>query len=91
MIGDLPENQHCKDIVVMQQIKILRPGSNKIPVVLQTLSCTVLKIRKGMNIAHVEASNVVPSLMTTQTSENVPKKVTRKISEKWPTREPTPK
>ena len=33
-IGDLPENQCCKDVVVMQQIQMLRPGSNKIPVVL---------------------------------------------------------
>ena len=34
VIGDLPENQCCKDVVVMQQIQILRLGSNKIPVVL---------------------------------------------------------
>ena len=34
VIGDLPENQCCKDIVVMQQIQILKPGSNTIPVVL---------------------------------------------------------
>ena len=33
MIDDLPENQHCKDAAVMQQIQILKPGSNKIPVV----------------------------------------------------------
>ena len=61
MIGDLPGNQHCKDVAVMQQIQILRPGSNKVPVVLQNLSCRVLKIWKGMKIAHVEASKVVPS------------------------------
>ena len=46
-IDDLPEGQHCKDIAVVQQIHILRPGSNKIPVVLQNLSCRVLKIKKG--------------------------------------------
>ena len=34
VIDDLPENQHCKDVVVMQQIQILRPGYSKIPVVL---------------------------------------------------------
>ena len=34
VIDDLPENQCCKDIVVIQQIQILKPGSNKIPVVL---------------------------------------------------------
>ena len=33
-IDDLPEGQHCKDIAMFQQIQILRPGSNKIPVVL---------------------------------------------------------
>ena len=34
VIDDLPENKHCKDAAVMQQIQILKPGSNKIPVVL---------------------------------------------------------
>ena len=31
---DLPENQNCKDVAVMQQIQILKPGSNKTLVVL---------------------------------------------------------
>ena len=31
-----------------------------------------------MKIAHVEASNVVPSLMAPQSSENIPKKVVGK-------------
>ena len=31
---DLPENQHCKDVVIVQQIQVLKPRSNKIPVVL---------------------------------------------------------
>ena len=34
VIDDLPENQHCKDIVIIQQIQVLKPGSNKVPVVL---------------------------------------------------------
>ena len=34
VIGDLPENQCCKDVAIVQQIQVLRPGSNKIPVVL---------------------------------------------------------
>ena len=42
------------------------------------MSCRVPKIRKGIKIAHVEASNVVPSLMTSWLSENVPEKVARK-------------
>ena len=75
VIGDLPEDQHCKDVEVMQQSQILKPESNRIPVVLQILSCRVLKIRKGMKISHVEASSVVPSLMTLQLYENVPQKV----------------
>ena len=72
---DLPEHQHCKDVAVIHQIQILKPGSNKIPVVLQNLSCRTLKIKKGMKIAHVEASNVVPPFVSSQLSENVPKKV----------------
>ena len=79
MIDDLPENQHCKDVVVMQQIQILKPGSNKIPLVLQNLSCRVLKINKGMKIAHVEASNVVPALMAPQLDENMPERVAGKL------------
>ena len=34
IIDDLPEGQHYKDVAVVQQIQILRPGCNKIPVVL---------------------------------------------------------
>ena len=75
VINNLPENQHCKDIAIMQQIEIFKPGSNKIPVVLQNLSCRVLKIKKRTKIAHVEASNVVPFSMTSWLSENVHEKV----------------
>ena len=45
VIDDLPENQHCRDIAIIQQIQVLKPGSNKIPVVLQNLSCRTFKIR----------------------------------------------
>ena len=34
VIDDLPENQSCKDVAIVQQIQVLKPGSNKIPVVL---------------------------------------------------------
>ena len=74
VIDELSENQHCKDIAIIQQIQVLKPGSNKVPVVLQNLSCRNLKIKKGMKIAHVEASNVVPSLLSSEVSENVPEK-----------------
>ena len=75
VIDNLPENQHCRGVIVMQQIQILKPGSNKIPEILQNLSCRVLMIRKGMKIAHVEVSNVVPALMTPQLFEKIPEKV----------------
>ena len=78
VIDDLTENQYCKDVAVIQQIQILIPGPNKIPVVLQNLSRRVLKIRKGTKIAHVEASKVLSSLMASQSYENVPKKVAGK-------------
>ena len=34
VVNDLPENQHCKDMAVIQQIQVLKPGSNKILVLL---------------------------------------------------------
>ena len=34
VIDDLLDEQHCKDVAVVHQIQILRPGSNKIPTVL---------------------------------------------------------
>ena len=75
MVDDLPENQHCKDIVIAQQIQVLKPGSNKIPVMIQNLSCRTLKIKKGMKIAHVEASNIVPPLIGSQVPKNILEKV----------------
>ena len=71
MIDDLPENQHCKDVVIVQQIQVLKPGSSKITVVLQHLFCRTLKIKKGTQIAHVEASNVIPSFVSSQVLEKV--------------------
>ena len=65
----------CRDVAVVHQIQILRPGSNKIPIVLQNLSCWVVKIKKGTKIAHVVASNVVPPIVAPQPDENVPRKV----------------
>ena len=71
VIDNLPENQCCKDMTVAQQIQILKPGSNKIPVVLRNLSCRTLKVRKGMKIAHVEASNIVPTMVNQGLPKNV--------------------
>ena len=74
VVDNLPEKQYCKDITIIQQIQTLKPGSNKIPVVLRNLSCRTLKVRKGMKIAHAEASNIVPMMVNQRLSENVLKK-----------------
>ena len=74
VIDNLPKNQCCKDITVGQQIQVLKPGSNKIAVVLRNLYCTTLKVRKGMKIAHVEASNIVPTMVNQGLPENMLKK-----------------
>ena len=71
IIDNLPENQCCEDMTVDQQIQVLKPGSNKIPVVLRNLSCRTLKMKKGTNIAHVEASGIVPTMVSRGMSENV--------------------
>ena len=63
VVDNLPEKQHCKDLTVVQQIQTLKPGPNKIPVVLRNLSCRALKVKTGMKIADVEASNIVPTMV----------------------------
>ena len=74
VIDNLPKNQCCKDMTVTQQIQVLKPGSNKIPVVLKNLSCRTLKLKKGMKIAHVEASNIVLMMVSQEIPKNVLKK-----------------
>ena len=71
VVDNLPKKQCCKHITVTQQIQTLKPGSNKMPVVLRNLSCRTLKVRKGMKIAHVEASNIVPTMVNQRLPENV--------------------
>ena len=74
VVVNLPDNQYCKDITIVQQIQTLKPGSNKIPVVLRNLSCRTLKVRKGMKVAHVEASNIIPAMVNQRLSEKLLKK-----------------
>ena len=74
VIDNLPKNQCCKDMTVAQQIQVLKPGLNKIPVVLRNLSSKTLKVKKGMKIAHVEASNIVPTMVNQGMPKNVPEK-----------------
>ena len=81
VVNNLPENQPCKDIVIAQQIQVLKPGSNKIPVMIWNLSCRTLKMKKGMKIAHMEASNIVPPLISSQVPKNIPKKVVENAPE----------
>ena len=74
VVDNLPENQHCKDIAIAQQIQVLKPGSNKIPVVIRNLSCRTIKLKKGTKIVHVEASSIVPPMVSSQMSKNILKK-----------------
>ena len=76
VVDNLPENQHCKDIATAQQIQVLKPGSNKIPIVIRNLSCRTLKLKKGTKIAHVEASNIVPPMVSSWIPKNVLEKET---------------
>ena len=71
MCDNLSENQCCKNMTVAQQMQVLKPGSNKIPVVLRNLSCRTLKVRKGMKIAHVEASSIIPTIVNQGLLKNV--------------------
>ena len=34
VVDDLPENPHCIDIMIAQQIQVLKPASKKIPVMI---------------------------------------------------------
>ena len=89
VVGDLPEDKHCKDIVIAQQIQVLKPGSNKIAVIIRNLYCRTLKLKKQTKIGHVEASNTVPSMVSSQIPKNIPKQGCGKYSNKYPTQEPT--
>ena len=71
VIDNFPENQCCKDMTVAQEIQLLKPGSNKIPVVLRNISCRTLKVKGGTKIAHVEASNIVPTMVNQGLPENM--------------------
>ena len=60
MVDDLGERRPYKDIAVVHQLQVLKPRSDRIPMVLWNLSGRTLKLKKGTNVAHVEASQVVP-------------------------------
>ena len=75
VVDDLAEGQCCRDIAIVHQLQILNPGLDRIPVILQNLSGRTLKLKKGTHVAHVEASQVVPSLDDSPMQENTYKKV----------------
>ena len=62
VVDKLPEQRSSKDIVVVAQLQILKAESDRVPMVLQNLTSRTLKLKKGMKVAHVEASQVIPSL-----------------------------
>ena len=76
VVDNLTEGQCCKDIAIVCHLQILKPGSDRIPVILWNLSSRTLKLKKGTNVAHVEASQVVPSLDSSPMQENIYEKVT---------------
>ena len=62
VVDELPGQRSHRDIAVRAQLQILRAGSDRVPIVLRNLTSMTLKLKKRMNVAHVEASQVVPSL-----------------------------
>ena len=61
-VDNLKGKGFSKDIVVVNQLQILKSGLDRISIALRNLTSRTLKLKKGMNVAHVEASQVVPSL-----------------------------
>ena len=79
VVNDLRKNQYCRDIAVVHQLQILKPGSDRIPVVLWNLSGRTLKLKRGTSVAHAEASQVVPPLDSSLVREDMCEKVTKHI------------
>ena len=75
VVGNLVEGQHCRDIAIVHQLQILKPRSDRIPVILWNLSSRTLKLKKGTNVSHAEASQVVPSLDSSPMQEKMYGKV----------------
>ena len=47
VVDDLMEGQCCRDVVIVHQLQILKPRSDRIPVILWNLSSRTLKLKKG--------------------------------------------
>ena len=81
VVDDLAEGQCCRDIAIVHQLQILKPGLDRIPVIPRNLSGRTLKLKRGTNVAHVEASQVVPSLDSFPMQENTYEKAAGNIPE----------
>ena len=81
VVDDLGENQYCGDIAVVHQLQMLKPRSDRIPVILWNLSGRTLKLKRGTNVAHIEASQVVPPLDGSVVQEDMYGKVTGNVPE----------
>ena len=86
VVNDLRERRSYKDIAVVHQLQILKPGSDRIPMVLWNLSGRNLKLKKGTNVAHVEASQVVPLFDDPLERGDVCEGVTEDITKESPVR-----
>ena len=62
VVDDLAEDKCFGDVAIVHQLQILKPRSDRIPVILWNLSSRTLILKKGTKVAHAEASQVVPSL-----------------------------
>ena len=75
VVDDPMEGQCCREIAIVHQLQILKPVSDRIPRILWNLCSRTLKLKKGTNVAHVEASQLVPSLDSSPMQENIHEKV----------------
>ena len=75
VVDNLAEGQCCRDVAIVHQLQILKPGSDRIPVIIQNHPSRTLKLKKGTNGAHAETSQVVPSLDISPMQENISEKV----------------
>ena len=71
VVDELPGQKCHRDIVVVAQLQILKAESDRVPMVLQNLTSRTLRLKKGMDMAPVEASQVVPSLVEPAEDEKV--------------------
>ena len=88
VVDNLEESRCYKDIAVVSQLQILKPGSDRISIVLRNPTSRALKLKKGMNVAHVEASQVVPLFHNNSLEkENACEEITRDVTKESKSRD----